>query len=77
MGKGGGEMEKKRRKSVKGKVKIENGRRGKFQNEQRTPFFFFFFFLQRGKNRKNNFAPSKKFSCYGPDLSSIYFPTCS
>ena len=34
----------KKRKIVKGKVKIENGRREKFQNEERTFFFFFFFF---------------------------------
>ena len=94
MKKGGG-MEKKRRKIVKGKVEIENGRREKFQNEVR-PFFFPFslfkmtkicfvlglpkwkfstgkkHFKPGKKIRKNDFAPSEKFSCYTPATEKIH-----
>ena len=68
-----GKMERKRRKIVKGKVEIENGRRGwKFQNKKRTFFFFCFSLFKTTKicfgstrmeifYRKKAFHAGKKF----------------
>ena len=99
----GVKIDKKRRKIVKGNVKIENGwwksyrmRRGLFFGFCLFIFFCFslfnttkicfesakmeIFYREKAfhggeKIRENDFAPSKKFSCYAPDYNTL-LATC-
>ena len=73
-----GKMEQKRRKiGKKERWKIENGKRkegGKVKNEERTFLFVWVYqngnFLLGKKIRKNDFAPSEKYSSYTPRYSA-------
>ena len=61
----GGKWRSKERKIVEGKVKIENGRREKFQNEERTFFFFFFLSFSLFKRTEICFGSTKIEIFYG------------